>query len=90
MYWLFQWRRSPPPLLQQRLPVAIDNTRTKVAKIIAAANNGTDNEELVEMVCHARQWQKDIANNELDLTHNQPFTLKDTAKTYSLRICNRS
>jgi Skp family chaperone for outer membrane proteins len=50
---------------------AIENTLAKVEETIAALDNGTDNEVLIDMVSDARQLQKDIANNRLDLKRNQ-------------------
>ena len=60
---------------------AIENTMAKVDETIAAANNGTDNEVLAEMVSDARQLQKDIANNVLDLKRNQASNVLKQART---------
>jgi len=65
----------------ETVQAAIDNTQAKVAEIIAAANNGTDNEVLAEMVSDARQLQKDIANNVLDLKRNQASNVLKQART---------
>ncbi len=65
----------------ETVQAAIDNTQAKVAEIIAAANNGTDNELLAEMVSDARQLQKDIANNVLDLKRNQASNVLKQART---------
>ena len=50
---------------------AIDNTLAKVEETKTALDNGTDNEKLIDMVTDARQLQKDIANNVLDVKRNQ-------------------
>ncbi len=50
---------------------AIDNTLAKVEEIKTGMDNGTSNEILVDMLTDARQLQKDIANNVLDLKRNQ-------------------
>ncbi|MFA6052717.1 MAG: hypothetical protein WC762_09010 [Methylobacter sp.] len=60
---------------------AIENTQAKVEETIAALNNGTDNEVLAEMVSDARQLQKDIANNVLDLKRNQASNVLKQART---------
>ena len=60
---------------------AIENTMAKVDETIAAANNGTDNEVLAEMVSDARQLQKDIANNVLDVKRNQASNVLKQART---------
>jgi t-SNARE complex subunit (syntaxin) len=65
----------------ETVQAAIDNTQAKVAEIIAAANNGADNEVLAEMVSDARQLQKDIANNVLDLKRNQASNVLKQART---------
>jgi hypothetical protein len=46
---------------------AIDNTLAKVEEAKTALENGTGNEKLIDMVTDARQLQKDIANNVLDV-----------------------
>jgi len=60
---------------------AIENTKAKVEETITALNNGTDNEVLAEMVSDARQLQKDIANNVLDLKRNQASNVLKQART---------
>lgn len=50
---------------------AISNTLAKVEEAQTALNNGTSNETLIDMVSDARQLQKDIANNVLDVKRNQ-------------------
>jgi len=60
---------------------AIDNTQAKVAETIVALNNGTDNDVVAEMISDARQLQKDIANNVLDLKRNQASNVLKQART---------
>ncbi|MCL7422065.1 MAG: hypothetical protein M8364_14290 [Methylobacter sp.] len=60
---------------------AIENTLAKVEETIAALDNGTDNEVLIDMVSDARQLQKDIANNVLDLKRNQASGVLKKART---------
>ena len=60
---------------------AIDNTMAKVEETITALDNGTDNEVVAEMVSDARQLQKDIANNVLDLKRNQASNVLKQART---------
>jgi Tfp pilus assembly protein PilF len=60
---------------------AIENTLAKVEETITALDNGTDNEKLVDMVSDARQLQKDIANNVLDLKRNQASNVLKKART---------
>lgn len=50
---------------------AIDNTLAKVEEANTAINSGTDTEKLIDIVTDARQLQKDIANNVLDVKRNQ-------------------
>ncbi|MGR9037733.1 MAG: hypothetical protein ACU83O_14285, partial [Gammaproteobacteria bacterium] len=50
---------------------AIDNTIAKVEEAANALNNGADNETVIKLVSDARQIQKDIANNVLDVKRNQ-------------------
>ena len=59
---------------------AIDNTLAKVEETKAALDNGTDNEKLIDMVTDARQLQKDIANNVLDLKRNQASNVLKQAR----------
>jgi hypothetical protein len=60
---------------------AIDNTLAKVEETKAALDNGTDKEKLIDMVTDARQLQKDIANNVLDLKRNQASNVLKKART---------
>lgn len=60
---------------------AIENTQAKVDETIAALNNGADKEVVIEMITDARQLQKDIANNVLDLKRNQASNVLKKART---------
>ena len=55
----------------EEVKAAIDNTIAKVEETKVALDNGTDNEKLIDLVTDARQLQKDIANNVLDVKRNQ-------------------
>jgi hypothetical protein len=59
---------------------AIDNTLAKVEEANTALANGTDNEKLIDMLTDARQLQKDIANNVLDVKRNQASTVLKQAR----------
>ena len=59
---------------------AIDNTLAKVEETKTALDNGTDNEKLIDMVTDARQLQKDISNNVLDVKRNQASTVLKQAR----------
>jgi len=59
---------------------AIENTLAKVEEANTALANGTDNEKLIDMVTDARQLQKDIANNVLDVKRNQASTVLKQAR----------
>ncbi|OAI16626.1 hypothetical protein A1507_11505 [Methylomonas koyamae] len=50
---------------------AIDNTLAKVEEAKVAMDSGAPKESLVDMITEARQLQKDIANNVLDVKRNQ-------------------
>lgn len=60
---------------------AIDNTLAKVEEAKAALDNGADNDKLLDMVTDARQLQKDIANNVLDVKRNQASNVLKKART---------
>jgi len=60
---------------------AIDNTLAKVEETKTALDNGTDNEKLIDMVTDARQLQKDIANNVLDVKRNQASNILKKVRT---------
>ncbi len=59
---------------------AIDNTLAKVEEANTALANGTDNEKLIDMVTDARQLQKDISNNVLDVKRNQASAVLKQAR----------
>ena len=59
---------------------AIDNTLAKVEEAKTALDNGTDNEKLIDIVTDARQLQKDIANNVLDVKRNQASNVLKQAR----------
>ncbi|WP_333876688.1 hypothetical protein [Methylobacter sp.] len=59
---------------------AIDNTLAKVEQAKAALDSGTNNEALIDMVTDARQLQKDIANNVLDVKRNQASNVLKQAR----------
>lgn len=59
---------------------AIDNTLAKVEETKTALDNGADNEKLIDMVTDARQLQKDIANNMLDVKRNQASNVLKQAR----------
>ncbi|MGZ4957199.1 MAG: hypothetical protein ACXV8Q_19045 [Methylobacter sp.] len=60
---------------------AIDNTLAKVEQARAALDSGANNEALIDMVTDARQLQKDIANNVLDVKRNQASNVLKQART---------
>ncbi|MEC4749139.1 hypothetical protein [Methylomicrobium sp. Wu6] len=59
---------------------AIDNTLAKVEEAITALNNGSDNEAVAKLVSDARQTQKDIANNVLDVKRNRASGVLNQAR----------
>lgn len=59
---------------------AIDNTIAKVEEAANALNNGADNETVIKLVSDARQIQKDIANNVLDVKRNQASSMLNKAR----------
>jgi hypothetical protein len=59
---------------------AIDNTLAKVEEAKAALDNGANNEAVIDLVTDARQLQKDIANNVLDLKRNQASNVLKQAR----------
>ena len=59
---------------------AIDNTLAKVEETKAALENGADSEKLIDMVTDARQLQKDIANNVLDVKRNRASNVLKQAR----------
>ena len=64
----------------EEVKAAIDNTLAKVEEANTALANGTDNEKVIDMVTDARQLQKDIANNVLDVKRNQASTVLKQAR----------
>ncbi|MFA5018098.1 MAG: hypothetical protein WC504_11165 [Methylobacter sp.] len=60
---------------------AIDNTLAKVEEAKAALDNGANNEAVIDLVTDARQLQKDIANNVLDLKRNQASNVLKQARS---------
>jgi hypothetical protein len=60
---------------------AIDNTLAKVEEAKTALDNGADSNTLIDMVTDARQLQKDIANNVLDVKRNQASNVLKQART---------
>jgi len=59
---------------------AIDNTLAKVEEANTGINNGTDTEKLIDIVTDARQLQKDISNNVLDVKRNQASNVLKQAR----------
>ena len=60
---------------------AIDNTLAKVEETKTALNNGADSEKLIDMVTDARQLQKNIAINVLDVKRNQASNVLKKVRT---------
>jgi CHASE3 domain sensor protein len=60
---------------------AINNTLAKVEEANAGINNGTNTEKLIGIVTDARQLQKDIANNVLDVKRNQASNVLKTVRS---------
>lgn len=60
---------------------AIDNTLAKVEEAKTALDNGAGNEAVIDMVTDARQLQKDIANNVLDVKRNQASNVLKQVRT---------
>jgi len=65
----------------EEVKAAIVNTLAKVEEAQTALNNGATNETLIDMVTDARQLQKDIANNVLDLKRNQASNILKQVRT---------
>ncbi|MCL7421466.1 MAG: hypothetical protein M8364_11240 [Methylobacter sp.] len=55
----------------EEVKTAIDDTVAKVEESIAAIENGADNEAVMSLINDARQMQKNISNNALDLKRNK-------------------
>ena len=60
---------------------AIDSTLARVEETKTALDNGADNAKLIDMVTDARQLQKDIANNVLDVKRNQASNVLKKVRT---------
>lgn len=60
---------------------AITNTLAKVQEAQTAMNNGINSETLIDMISDARQLQKDIANNVLDVKRNQASNVLKQARS---------
>lgn len=60
---------------------AIDNTLAKVEEAKTALDSGANNEAVIDMVTDARQLQKDIANNVLDVKRNQASNVLKQARS---------
>jgi len=60
--------------------IAIDNTLAKVEEANTSLANGGDKEKIIEMISDARQLQKDISNNVLDLKRNQASNILKQAR----------
>lgn len=59
---------------------AIDKTLAKVEEANSALNTGSNSETVLDMVTDARQIQKDIANNVLDVKRNQASSVLKQAR----------
>ena len=60
---------------------AIENTLAKVEEAKTALGSGADKAALIDMVTDARQLQKDIANNVLDVKRNQASNVLKKARS---------
>lgn len=60
---------------------AIENTLAKVEETKSALDNGADKAILIDMITDARQLQKDIANNVLDVKRNRASNVLKNART---------
>ncbi|WP_019866594.1 hypothetical protein [Methylovulum miyakonense] len=65
----------------EEVKAAITHTLAKVEEAQTALDNGANNEALIDMVSDARQLQKDIANNVLDVKRNQASNVLKQART---------
>lgn len=65
----------------EEVKTAIDDTVAKVEESIAAIEKGADNEAVMSLINDARQSQKNISNNALDLKRN-----KASAKLKAARV----
>jgi len=69
----------------EEVQIAIDNTLNKVQESKTALDNGADTDTVVAMVTDARQLQKDISNNVLDLKRNQASNVLKQARAALLK-----
>ncbi|MEI7840905.1 MAG: hypothetical protein WCJ11_10425 [Methylococcaceae bacterium] len=69
----------------EEVQMAIDNTLNKVQESKVALDGGTDTEAVIAMVTDARQLQKDISNNVLDLKRNQASNVLKQARAALLK-----
>lgn len=69
----------------EEVQMAIDNTLNKVQESKVALEGGTDTEAVIAMVTDARQLQKDISNNVLDLKRNQASNVLKQARAALLK-----
>ncbi|MDD2864116.1 MAG: hypothetical protein PHC99_05255 [Methylococcales bacterium] len=69
----------------EEVQMAIDNTLNKVQESKTALDNGADTDTVVAMVTDARQLQKDISNNVLDLKRNQASNVLKQARAALLK-----
>jgi uncharacterized protein (DUF3084 family) len=60
---------------------AIENTIAKVEEAKTALDSGTDSKAVIDMLTDARQLQKDIANNVLDVKRNQASNVLKQARS---------
>lgn len=60
---------------------AIVNTLAKIEEAKTALDKGTETEIVIDMVTEARQIQKDIANNVLDVKRNRASSVLRKART---------
>lgn len=65
----------------EEVQTAINNTLAKVEEANTGINSGADTEKLIEMVTDARQLQKDISNNVLDVKRNQASNVLKQARS---------
>lgn len=60
---------------------ALDNTITKVKESITALEKGVEKDALIDLVSDARQMQKDIENNDLEVKRQHASKRLKTAWT---------
>jgi len=64
----------------EEVQTAINNTLAKVEEANTGINSGADTEKLIDIVTDARQLQKDISNNVLDVKRNQASNVLKQAR----------